>query len=51
MTTKVKVAAVMAFWTFSAPVTAARGLMPKDFGRKLSEEQIRVIIELIKTVR
>ena len=28
-----------------------KGLMPKDFGRKLSEEQIRAIIELIKTVR
>ncbi len=28
-----------------------KGIMHKDFGRKLSEEQIRVIIELIKTVR
>ena len=27
------------------------GMMPKDFGRKLSEEKIRMIIELIKSVR
>ena len=28
-----------------------KGMMPKDFGRKLSEEKIRAIIELIKSVR
>ncbi len=28
-----------------------KGIMPKDFGQKLSEDQIRAIIELIKTVR
>ncbi len=27
------------------------GMMPKDFGRKLSEEKIHAIIELIKSVR
>ncbi len=29
----------------------AKGMMPKDFGRKLSEEKLRAIIELIKSVR
>ncbi len=28
-----------------------QGMMPKDFGRKLSEEKFRAIIELIKSVR
>jgi cytochrome c oxidase subunit 2 len=28
----------------------AKGMMPKDFGRKLSEEKLRAIIELIKSV-
>ncbi len=28
-----------------------KGMMPKDFGRKLSDEKIHAIIELIKSVR
>ncbi len=28
-----------------------KGMMPNDFGRKLSEEKLRTIIELIKSVR
>jgi hypothetical protein len=28
-----------------------KGMMPKDFARKLSEEKLRPIIELIKSVR
>ncbi len=28
----------------------AKGMMPKDFGRKLSEEKLRAFIELIKRV-